>query len=71
MISFGMGPVRGEDGTLAVTFPLADAALPSIAASDIGACAYGIFRDGAKLDRPQRRHRRRAPDRIGHGRGAR
>src|SRR6201995_388661 len=47
MISFGMGPVRGEDGTLAVTFPLADAALPSIAASDIGACAYGIFRDGA------------------------
>jgi uncharacterized protein YbjT (DUF2867 family) len=47
MISFGMGPVRGEDGTLAVTLPLADAALPSIAASDIGACAYGIFRDGA------------------------
>jgi len=48
MISFGMGPVRGEDGTLAVTLPLADAALPSIAASDIGACAYGIFRDGTK-----------------------
>jgi uncharacterized protein YbjT (DUF2867 family) len=47
MISFGMGPVRREDGTLAVTFPLADAALPSIAASDIGACAYGIFREGA------------------------
>jgi uncharacterized protein YbjT (DUF2867 family) len=47
MISFGMGPVRGEDGNLAVTFPLADAPLPSIAASDIGACAYGIFREGA------------------------
>jgi uncharacterized protein YbjT (DUF2867 family) len=47
MISFGMGPVRGEDGNLAVTFPLADAPLPSIAAGDIGACAYGIFREGA------------------------
>jgi uncharacterized protein YbjT (DUF2867 family) len=48
MISFGMGPVRDEDGKLAITFPLADAKLPSIAAGDIGACAYGVFRDGER-----------------------
>jgi uncharacterized protein YbjT (DUF2867 family) len=46
MISFGMGPVRGEDGVLAITLPLADAKLPGIAAADIGACAFGIFRQG-------------------------
>ncbi|MGZ4328353.1 MAG: NmrA/HSCARG family protein [Solirubrobacteraceae bacterium] len=46
MISFGMGPVRGEDGVLSITLPLADAKLPSIAAGDIGACAFGIFRQG-------------------------
>jgi uncharacterized protein YbjT (DUF2867 family) len=48
MISFGMGPVRGEDGTLGITLPLDDAKLPSIAAGDIGACAYGIFREGSR-----------------------
>jgi uncharacterized protein YbjT (DUF2867 family) len=46
MITFGMGPARDEDGRLAITLPIADAKLPSIAASDIGACAYGIFREG-------------------------
>jgi uncharacterized protein YbjT (DUF2867 family) len=46
MISFGMGPVRGEDGVLAITLPLADAKLPGIAAADIGACAFGVFRQG-------------------------
>jgi len=46
MISFGMGPVRDENGVLTITLPLADAKLPSIAAADIGACAYGIFREG-------------------------
>jgi uncharacterized protein YbjT (DUF2867 family) len=46
MISFGMGPVRGDDGVLAITLPLADAKLPGIAAVDIGACAFGIFRQG-------------------------
>ena len=46
LINFGMGPTRGDDGALSLTFPLADAKLPSIAASDIGACAYGIFREG-------------------------
>jgi uncharacterized protein YbjT (DUF2867 family) len=46
MITFGMGPARDEDGRLAITLPIADAKLPSIAASDIGGCAYGIFREG-------------------------
>ena len=48
-IHFGMGPQRGEDGVLAITFPLADRKLPSIAAEDIGKCAYGIFGRGAEL----------------------
>ena len=46
MISFGLGPVRDEHGVLTITLPLADAKLPSIAAADIGPCAYGIFREG-------------------------
>jgi uncharacterized protein YbjT (DUF2867 family) len=46
MISFGMGPTRQPDGTLTITLPLADARLPSMAAYDIGGCAYGIFREG-------------------------
>jgi len=46
MISFGMGPARDANGVLAITLPLAEAKLPSIAAADIGQCAYGIFRDG-------------------------
>jgi uncharacterized protein YbjT (DUF2867 family) len=46
MITFGMGPARDEDGRLAITLPIANAKLPSIAAGDIGACAYGIFREG-------------------------
>jgi uncharacterized protein YbjT (DUF2867 family) len=43
-IHFGMGPTRGEDGKLAITLPLGDAKMPSIAAEDIGGCAYGIFK---------------------------
>lgn len=46
MITFGMGPASDEDGRLALTLPIDDAKLPSMAASDIGACAYGIFREG-------------------------
>jgi uncharacterized protein YbjT (DUF2867 family) len=48
MITFGMGPARGEDGRLAITLPIADAKLPSIAASDIGGCAYGVLREGER-----------------------
>ena len=46
LIHFGMGPRRGQDGTLAITLPMGDAKLPGIAASDIGACAHGIFKGG-------------------------
>jgi uncharacterized protein YbjT (DUF2867 family) len=36
-------PVRGEDGTLTLHLPMADAPLPGIAAEDIGRTAYAIF----------------------------
>jgi uncharacterized protein YbjT (DUF2867 family) len=45
-IYFGMGPKRGPDGKLAITMPMGNAKLPSIAAEDIGRCAYGIFQRG-------------------------
>ena len=45
-IFFGNGPQRGEDGVLAVTYPMGDKKLPSIAAEDIGKCAYAIFKRG-------------------------
>ena len=45
-IHFGMGPRAGEDGNLVLALPLGGAVLPGIAASDIGACAYGIFKKG-------------------------
>jgi len=48
LIFFGMGPKKGADGRLAFTMPMGDKPLPGIAAADIGACAYGIFRDGSK-----------------------
>lgn len=48
-IYFGSGPVRGEDGKLAITFPMDDKKLPGIAVEDIGKCAYGIFKRGSEL----------------------
>jgi uncharacterized protein YbjT (DUF2867 family) len=45
-IYFGLGPKKGPDGKLAITFPMGDKRLPGIAASDIGKCAYGIFKAG-------------------------
>ena len=48
LIYFGMGPKKGADGRLSITLPLGDAKLPSIAAEDIGKCAYGIFRRGGE-----------------------
>jgi len=48
-IHFGMGPKKGPDGKLAITFPMGDRKLPGIAAEDIGGCAYGIFRKGSEL----------------------
>lgn len=46
MIYFGMGPKRGADGNLAITFPMGDKKLAGIGAEDIGKCAYGIFKKG-------------------------
>ena len=41
---FGKGaPQPGPDGVLSLAIPLGDAALPGIAAEDIGRCAYAIF----------------------------
>ena len=48
LIHFGMGPKKGPDGRLALTLPMQDKKLPGIAAGDIGACAYGIFKAGAE-----------------------
>jgi uncharacterized protein YbjT (DUF2867 family) len=44
MIHFGMGPKRGVDGTLSITFPMGNKKLPGIAAEDIGHCAYNIIK---------------------------
>jgi len=46
LIYFGMGPQRGEDGKLAITFPMGDKKLPGMASEGIGQCAYGIFKRG-------------------------
>ena len=48
LIHFGMGPKKGPDGKLAITFPMGDEKLPSIASEDIGKCAYGIFKKGSE-----------------------
>jgi uncharacterized protein YbjT (DUF2867 family) len=49
LIYFGSGPQRGPDGTLAITFPMDDKKLPSIAVEDIGKAAYGIFKRGREF----------------------
>ena len=49
LIHFGMGPKKGPDGKLVFTLPMGDKKLPGIAAGDIGACAYGIFKRGAEF----------------------
>jgi uncharacterized protein YbjT (DUF2867 family) len=43
-IFFGWGPARGEDGVLAVTYPMGDKKLPMIGVEDIGKSAYAIFK---------------------------
>jgi uncharacterized protein YbjT (DUF2867 family) len=48
-IYFGMGPARGEDGGLSLTFPIADGRVAGIASEDIGAAAYGIFKAGSEF----------------------
>jgi uncharacterized protein YbjT (DUF2867 family) len=49
LIYFGSGPQRGPDGVLAITFPLDDKPLASIAVEDIGKCAYAIFKRGREF----------------------
>jgi len=50
-IYFKMGPAKGPDGKLGITFPMGDKKLPGIAAEDIGRCAYGVFRKGPEYIR--------------------
>lgn len=45
-IYFGMGPQKTESGEYSITFPMDDKKLPGIASTDIGKCAYGIFKAG-------------------------
>ncbi len=49
LIYFGMGPKRGADGKLAITFPMGNKKMAGIGADDIGKCAYGIFKKGTDL----------------------
>ena len=49
LVYFGMGPKRGADGKLSITFPMGDKKMAGIAAADIGKCAYGIFKKGTSL----------------------
>ncbi len=44
LISFGMGPKRGDDGKLVFAMPLGGSRFPSIAAADIGRCAHAVFK---------------------------
>lgn len=49
MIYFGMGPKKGADGKLAITFPMGKKKMAGIGAGDIGRCAYGVFKKGKDL----------------------
>ena len=49
LIYFGMGPKRGTDSKLSITFPMGNKKMAGIAAGDIGKCAYGIFKKGEEL----------------------
>lgn len=48
LIFFGMGPKRGADGKLSITFPMGDKKMAGIGADDIGKCAYGIFKNSSE-----------------------
>ena len=48
-IYFGLGPQKGPDGKLYITFPLGSKKMAGIAVEDIGKCAYGIFKRGQEL----------------------
>jgi uncharacterized protein YbjT (DUF2867 family) len=48
LIHFGMGPKPGDGGQLTFSLPMGKAKLPGIAVSDIGRCAYSIFKEGER-----------------------
>jgi len=48
-IYFGMGPKKGADGKLAITLPMGNKKLASMAAEDIGKTAYAIFEEGEEM----------------------
>jgi uncharacterized protein YbjT (DUF2867 family) len=49
LIYFGLGPARGQDGVLAITFPMGSSRLPGMASEDIGKIAYAVFKRGDEL----------------------
>jgi uncharacterized protein YbjT (DUF2867 family) len=49
LIYFGMGPKKGADGKMAITFPMGKKKMAGIGADDIGKCAYGIFKKGKEV----------------------
>jgi uncharacterized protein YbjT (DUF2867 family) len=49
LIYFGLGPARGEDGVLALTYPMGDSRLPGIGVEDIGKIALGVFKRGPEF----------------------
>jgi uncharacterized protein YbjT (DUF2867 family) len=49
MIYFGLGPKKGPDGKLVITYPMGDKKLPGIAVEDIGKCALSIFKKGREF----------------------
>src|SRR5687767_2100242 len=49
LIYFGMGPKKGPDGKLAITYPMGDKKLPGIAVEDIGKSALAIFKKGKEF----------------------
>jgi uncharacterized protein YbjT (DUF2867 family) len=46
-IHFGAGPKANPDGTYTLAMPMADKPMSGVAAEDIGAVAYGIFKAGS------------------------
>ncbi len=46
LVTLGMGPHRGEDGSLVFDLPMGEKKMPAIAAEDIGRSAYAIFQAG-------------------------
>jgi uncharacterized protein YbjT (DUF2867 family) len=48
LIYFGLGPQRGKDGVLALTYPMGDSRWPGMAVEDVGKVALAIFKRGSE-----------------------